>query len=784
MKKLLWVLLPILLCAESISDKKATLVQKNTSRDADAAYVNDRLSVLKKSLQEAFAKAQALASENADDTAFRQVLDQVKALKKEKESLEEGWRELSSLEGGQDGEAFSLWDQEEILLSQLIMEYGSPDYLYVIPPEYATMKLHLYSNIPIPRGSWTDLLEMMLQQQGFGVKQINSYARQLYVLKQDLGAVHTVAYKPEHVGLVPAGKRICYLILPPIEQVRSVFQFFEKFSDNKQTFVQQLGNKVAIVATKEEVERLLDFYEKVFGKEAGKTTKVVSVSKIPVREMEKILSNFFSEALDKNRPPFAKPEQETLGIFPLGNTNSLILIGSNESVQRAEKVIKETEDQLENPSEMTIYLYTCRHSDPNDLAQTLERVYISLLTANQETAPKETDVNYNSQIQGAKSPPDGYPPMPPLVIQPPPLKPGYTSQEVETERRGSDHFIPDPKTGTILMTVRREVLGKIKELLKKLDIPKKMVQIEILLFERQINSQNNFGLNLLKLGSTHNGMTYTALHDPKVHMRGHRAHRHQLKEKDGDLFKRGVMQFFFHGDSSKYFPKFDVAYNFLLTQDNIQLNAAPSVITVNQTPTTISVMQEMSINNGAAPVDTSKGTIAFEKSFARAQYGINIVLTPTIHSPDENEQTGAVTLKTNISFDTTKPDPEDRPQVDRRHLENEVRVVDGDTVILGGLRRKTQIDEEEKVPFLGDLPLIGRFFGTTRLSDHETELFFFITPKIIYDPQEQMDKLRNEDSKKRPGDIPEFLMKVDEAREKASRKFFKHSLKTFLTHDR
>jgi general secretion pathway protein D len=229
-----------------------------------------------------------------------------------------------------------------------------------------------------------------------------------------------------------------------------------------------------------------------------------------------------------------------------------------------------------------------------------------------------------------------------------------------------------------------------------------------------------------------------------------------------------------------------VAYNFLLTQDDIQLNAAPSVITVNQTPAAISIMEEISINNGAAPINTSSGQIAFEKSFSRTQYGINIVLTPTIHMPDEaGEEKGAVTLKTNISFDTTsKRDENKQPDVDRRHLENEVRVIDGETVILGGLRRKSHEDHEEKVPFFGDIPFFGRFFGTTRLMDHDTELFFFITPKIVYDPNVEMEQIRCEELKKRPGDIPEFLVRVDEAREKTAKKFFKRSLKTFFFHDR
>ncbi len=767
MKRVLLLLLPVVLIAESIAEKKANLVEKNISRDSDIAQVNHQLGALKKGLEEAHAKARHLVDNEANEDDFRAVLEEVNRLKREKEKLEESWRESAVQEGIHDGEPYALWDQEEITLSQLVMEYGSQDYLYIIPAEFSALKLHFYSNIPIPRQSWSDLLEVILHHNGFGLKKVNPYARQLYLFKQDLGAVQAIAYKRDQLEVLPSGNRLCYLIIPPLEQVRTIFQFFEKFSDSKQTFVHLLGNKIALIAVKEEVVKLLDFYDKVWGNHEGKVARVVSVTKISIKEMEKILTTFFNEALEKGKPPFPKMDQEGLGIFPLTQSNSLVLIGSKESVDRAEKVVRETEDQLEDPSEMTIYLYTCRHSDPTDLAQVLERVYNSLLHSSQESGLKETDLAFNAQVQGTRAPPDGYPPVPPLVITPPPLKPGLTTK-AELDQNVPGHFIPDLKTGTILMTVRRDALGKIKDLLKKLDIPKRMVQIEVLLFERRINSQDKFGLNLLKLGKVHNGVTYIS--EAKPHP--------NFKKRE---LTKGVLQFFFSG-KPKNFPQFDIAYNFLLTQDDIHLNAAPSVTAVNQTQAQISIMEELSINSGAAPVDTNKGT-TFEKAFSRAQYGITINLTPTIHIPEENEDKGSVTLKTNITFDTTHHSANDRPNVERRHVENEVRVRDGETVILGGLRRKSRVDHEEKIAFLGDIPLFGKLFGTTHLTDHETEMFFFITPKIITDAKDQMERIRTEELKKRPGDIPEFLQRVDEAREKTAMKFFRDSLKTFITND-
>ncbi len=206
----LWILVifPILACAESISEKKAALAQKNVSRDTDISFLNNRLTTLRKGLEEAYVKAGALTHDGANEEAFRAILNDVNRLKKEKEQLEQSWRETAVQEGLQDGESYSLWDQEEVTLSQLVMEYGSPDYLYVIPPEFAAMKLNLYSNIPIPRQSWSDLLEVMLHHNGFGMKKINTYARQLYLLKLDLGAVKTIAYRPEQVAIVPRNFRI------------------------------------------------------------------------------------------------------------------------------------------------------------------------------------------------------------------------------------------------------------------------------------------------------------------------------------------------------------------------------------------------------------------------------------------------------------------------------------------------------------------------------------------------------------------------------------------------
>ncbi len=743
------------LSAQTIAEKKEALENKEMAQGEELlGHVNRGLKILREELAKLYERSAQLQNVGAEEASFQKLLSEIKSKRQEMRSLEGRWMNKVLDEAKSQEEGYALWDQEETTLSQLVMEYGAMDYVYVVPPEMASLKLNIHSNIPVPRESWGDVMEIILSHNGIGVKKLNAYARQLYILKQNPSAISHIAASEKDLLAIPSCARLFYVFSPPVEQVKTVYQFFERFSDSKQTFVYQIGSKIALVALKEEVEKLLTIYNSVWSGSKGKVARVIPVSKMNVKEMEKILSAFFSEALEKGRSPFLKGGNEGLSLFSLGQGGGLVLIGDQEVVDRAEGIVHDTEEQLQDPSEMTVFLYTCRHSDPVELSQVLEKVYESLLTAS--TEKRETIEASYAYKPGQSIPPDGYQTTPPLVVSPPPFAPTSTTH-VEIEKNDSDHFIPDPKSGTVLMVVRRDVLDKIKDLLRRLDIPKRMVQIEVLLFEKQLNSSSSMGMNLLKLGTTQNGVNFAGEYAPSG---------------------IGVFQYLLHNHATPHFPRIDLAFSFLMSQEDIQLNAAPSVVAVNQTPATISILDEISINNGAAPIDTNKG-IAFEQSWTRAQYGITIVLTPTVHLSDDisefEDKKGSITLQTNITFDTPKPTKDGRPPVNRRHIENEVRVADGETVIIGGLRKKDTQDSEDRIPFLGDIPFFGKFFGSSKLIDRNTEMFFFITPKIILDPKEQLEQFKKDELRKRPGDLPEYLERLVCARECEKKKFFRKS---------
>ena len=374
------------------------------------------------------------------------------------------------------------------------MEYGSPDFLYAIPPELTNMKISIFSAIPIPRESWDEMIEIILSANGIGVKRLNAYVKQLYILKHDLSKIEAVCTKLKDLELTPGHARVFYIFSPEPDQVKGVQDFFDKFSDPKETTVQAVGHKIVLVASKASIERLISLYDAVWEKDSKKTVKVVNLKKINVEEAEKVLKAFFPDQNVKMRGPLHSQLLDELSILPL--PQGLVLVGDSKAIEKAQEILFDLEKQLDDPTEMTIYWYNCKHSDPLDISAILEQVYDSLIHTDNEKQ-KSQHLPIDAKLDPKKPPGSS-----PLPVSPAPIIPGRDKSKDPKKKPLEGNFIVDLKTGSILMVIRKDQLEKIKTLLKKIDIPKKMVQIDVLLVEKKIHDRSQSGINLLKLGSS------------------------------------------------------------------------------------------------------------------------------------------------------------------------------------------------------------------------------------------------------------------------------------------
>jgi type IV pilus assembly protein PilQ len=71
------------------------------------------------------------------------------------------------------------------------------------------------------------------------------------------------------------------------------------------------------------------------------------------------------------------------------------------------------------------------------------------------------------------------------------------------------------------------------------------------------------------------------------------------------------------------------------------------------------------------------------------------------------------------------------PTINTREIETRVLVDNGETVVLGGVYERTKIFSKEQVPWLGDVPVLGRLFKQEAREDNNSELLIFVTPKIL-----------------------------------------------------
>jgi general secretion pathway protein D len=773
---------------------------------------------------------------------------QIENLRAEISRLEEEWRTFSK--NISDKEEEGIWNQPDTTIGGLVMDYGSVDYIYIMPPEIASLKIHVSSALSVPRASWSEILELVVASYGIGIRQLNPFTRQLFFMRLNQAGVDGISASFDELKTLPLTSRICFVISPPPADLRRIFSFLEKFVPQEQMTIQVLSNNIVLVGYVKELLELSKIYAFLVSPKQIGEYRLIALQKAKAEEVAKILLAIFEgdaghlgdAGSDKHMPFFTQETSSGFRVIALKHpAESLFLLGKPDQIEKACEIITDIESKIGQVQEKTVYLYACRHSEAAELAKVLSQVYMKMIASPStfEGVKLEARQEQKPQTPEQKAPPN---PNPDSVItqdsflMPPVVNPQWVgAKDGPKKQEGQIHenFIVDLKTNSIVMVVEAYVLPRLKELLKTLDVPKKMVQIEVLLFEKKITDTDNFGMNLLKLGdaaSHKNRSRLTWNETAREHRERQKEHRrdyhnnnntnadtktnttdktentdkrdhHYTRDRGdrgnrdffdgaGDLLQnglataaKGILSFSISRNDHGFFPAYDVVFNFLLAQEDIQINANPSVVTVNQTPAKIAIVDEISINTGVYDVNATNET-RFKNSFARAQYGTTINITPTIHSQIENiddtEEQKFITVATEVNFDTTNPSANDRPDVTKRNIKNEVRVADGETIILGGLRRKSSESQQDSVPFLGELPWIGKFFSTTELRDSSTEMFIFITPKIIPDPADKMHEMRQKELARRPGDLPEFVATIENVKIKEREKLFGRTLKALF----
>jgi type IV pilus assembly protein PilQ len=146
--------------------------------------------------------------------------------------------------------------------------------------------------------------------------------------------------------------------------------------------------------------------------------------------------------------------------------------------------------------------------------------------------------------------------------------------------------------------------------------------------------------------------------------------------------------------------------------------SSPRVVTADQQKALIEQGTEL-------PYQVATASGATSLQFRKAN--LKLEVTPQI-TPE-----GSVILDVDVNKDSVGQNTAAGFAIDTKHVKTQVLVENGGTVVIGGIFEQSERTDVTKVPFLGDVPVLGHLFKTTTKQSERTELLIFLTPKVVTD---------------------------------------------------
>ena len=308
--------------------------------------------------------------------------------------------------------------------------------------------------------------------------------------------------------------------------------------------------------------------------------------------------------------------------------------------------------------------------------------------------------------------------------------PGASSARILSDR-GS--VIAEPRTNLLFVTDVGSKLDQIAQLIAKVDVPVRQVLIEARVVEASSDFGKTLGAKLGGLDMRANkggdggyqiaGENRVAFGTNYANALGSAGASTSMDTSSNfvNLPAGGLAGF---NASTFAFTLFSAASNRLLALELSALESdgkgkvvsSPRVIAYDKTKALIEqgteVPYQMATSSGATAVSFRKAVLKLE-------------VTPQI-TPDGN-----VSLELDVSKDSVGTITAAGPSINTKHIKTQVLVENGGTVVIGGIYTEDDQMTDTKVPFLGDLPVIGVLFKNNTKTLKKTETLVFITPKLV-----------------------------------------------------
>lgn len=404
------------------------------------------------------------------------------------------------------------------------------------------------------------------------------------------------------------------------------------------------------------------------------------------------------------KPTGAALDADVRALVPLDQAHLLAVIGSDAGFARVQAVAARLDPAADDGSASQAHVINLANTNAEDMAATLQSVGLG----GRAGAPRTTSsagITSTAPTASAMSAGGALP----------------LSGDV---RIGAD------KTANALVVFANAAdFGMVRDLVAKLDVPRRQVYVEAVILDLSVDKTRDLGVTWHQTGSVAGNAAFASSASSALATVDAKS---IAAAATGAGLTAGIV-----GQSFKIFgqdvPSFAVILHALERSKDANIISRPHLLTMDNVKASLSVGQTIQFpTQSGSTLGTATPTLV--NTFTPRDVALKLELTPHLNdSPSIRlEINGEIS---DLSADATL-NTGGGPATNKRTVQTAVVVRDGESVVLGGLTKETDTEATEKVPFLGDIPLLGRLFQTKTKSRGKQDLLIVLTPYIIRGPED------------------------------------------------
>lgn len=291
-----------------------------------------------------------------------------------------------------------------------------------------------------------------------------------------------------------------------------------------------------------------------------------------------------------------------------------------------------------------------------------------------------------------------------------------TSAEAKVDERGS--ITVDERTNNIIAYQTQDRLDELRRIVAQLDIPVRQVMIEARIVEANVDYDKSLGVrwggSIQNKGNWNtSGVSNGANASSTIGTPGSTSTNSPFVDMGTSANTSGLGIAFITDN-----VLLDLELTAMEKTGNGEIVSQPKVVTSDKETAKI-------LKGTEIPYQEASSSGATSVSFKEASLSLEV--TPQI-TPDNR-----IIMEVKVTKD--EPDylnkVQDVPPIKKNEVNAKVLVNDGETIVIGGVFSNTQSKVVDKVPFLGDVPYLGRLFRRDVVSEKKSELLVFLTPRIM-----------------------------------------------------